>query len=141
MEHKRPFRRTRNAITLLEEIREEEPNKFKPALDGIKELISICENSNPSTRPNYDKLEEWEKPIYDFISSKLKDSGFINADKEHNNKSPLIMLWWNIHGYLPFIVKSSFMEPHDPIHHASAYSRNNAVIKELSVLLKAYEEQ
>lgn len=109
------------------------------AIDKVGEFICLVkENGNTASRNyGYDRLEEWNEPLYNFIHSTLKKFGFKNGDVLHNDKIPNVKFWWAIYGIMSGVIYSPNLRSKTENHHSSAYERNLALEIELSYLLDA----
>lgn len=101
----------------------------------LEDFIVFLESMKPSPKPRYVELDEWQDPVREKIDKYLKANGHIPNDRHHNESSPVIMFWRTVYSTISFITSSAFIETKVARHHASAKSRNNALIKELSVVL------
>lgn len=88
-----------------------------------------------STKTHYDRLDEWSKPIYDFIHTMLDISEFANGHPEKNTSSECIF-WFTIYKLMSSIIYSPNLKTEVANHHSSAYERNEALIKELEYIME-----
>ena len=90
-------------------------------------LVSFIQTA--SKRYGYDRLEEWEKPVYGYLHSMLDKYGFENGEDNGENKDGLF--WWEIYQKTSNITHSRYLETEVARHHASAWERNAALRKEM----------
>ena len=84
---------------------------------------------------HYDGLDEWSKEVYSFIHKMLAKYEFKNGEPEENKKNINASFWLSIYDVLSNICYSPYLETKVPSHHSSAFARNEAMIKELEVLI------
>jgi hypothetical protein len=83
-----------------------------------------------SKETHYQDLDVWVKGCDQKISNYLKDNGFINGDRDHNDKLPDVRFWWTIYGYDP--TNSPNLKTSVRPHHASAFERASATLSDLN---------
>ena len=92
-------------------------------LNEISELSKLA-----SKNTHYDKIDEWYFSVYGLVRKRLKKFKFINGGKIQNNDAKF---WLEIYGIIGSITWSKYLKTDVERHHASAYSRNVALIKEI----------
>lgn len=92
-------------------------------LDGLSQLIEIVQNAQQtaSTQTHYNKLDEWSKPLYEFIHAKLND----NVNYE---------FWKSIFCVMNSVIYSPNLITKVANHHSSAFDRNTAILTELQFI-------
>lgn len=113
-----------------------EENESEIEISTISNIVSLknfCKSLKPSKETHYNLLEEWSKPVYDFIRLHMEHAGFVNGCQ---NQNKTVMIWIAIYELVGKITYSSFLKSEVSPHHSSAYSRNNALIEELEHFLK-----
>jgi hypothetical protein len=113
----------------------------KRVIDDIRRLLCILEklSETASKKTHYDKLDEWNKPIYDFASDTLKRFGFVNGNPEANAKNPPAEFWWRVYQILGDVIYSPHLKSQTENHHSSAWERNEALKCEFCYLLGEIE--
>jgi len=104
-------------------------------LDDFKRLLKLLEELTPSIKPHYHKLDEWSKPIADFVSGMLEKHGFVNGDVAGNKMLDNVMFWWGIYHFEPCYSPS--LKTDVTRNHASAFERNEALKIEFGFVLDA----
>ncbi len=99
-------------------------------LTEVRELVEFCTSQSPTKRTHYHRLDEWSKPIYSVIVTRLEQHGFINGGKDES-QNPAALFWWSIYGLVSSITSSPNLFTCVSRHHASAYERNEALKAEL----------
>jgi hypothetical protein len=97
--------------------------------DIIKLYRLVCEISlSRSQNDFYSDIEEWSKPIYTFIKSRLEHFGFINGQKK---QVPDAQYWLHVFELFLNITLSRHLNTDVVRYQASAFERNEAFKKEL----------
>lgn len=100
----------------------------------LSNLLVLLESSNPSDKTHYHLLDQWSEPIFDFINDRLNESGFVNADPNHNATIPCVVFWYAVYMLFSCIDCSPHLKTSVAQHHSSAKERNEAFIKEVRLI-------
>lgn len=115
----------------------EDTATFTAELNTFLAFIGALRES-ASKGTHYHKLDEWSKPVYQQIHQFLHKHGFINGGAARNlSQPPLADMWWSVYSMMSSIIHSPYLKTEVADHHASAYERNEALIEEITALIKS----
>jgi len=105
----------------------------------FKELLDSLEPT-ASKNTHYDRLDEWSDKVYEYVHDMLKKHGFVNGNMEANAKIPDAGFWWKIYGVVSDVCYSSNLNKTALVatHHTSAYDRNEALRKDVDVIIRKF---
>lgn len=111
------------------------------ALSDLKNYVDYLKNASPSTRTHYQGLDEYVEYKYSYIHDLLDKYGFVNGNKELNNKNKPASFFFEIYSRLDSFAGSQFFISSDGVtpSKSSARDRNNWLISELEQLLRFIE--
>lgn len=107
----------------------------KDDLQGFYLLIK-AQQSTASKNTHYDKLDDWSKPLYQYIHDMLRKYGFVNGDPEANKKLPDALFWWGVYKCMNSVIYSTNLKTQVSSHHSSAWERNEVLMIEVPILAK-----
>lgn len=112
------------------------------SFNDLRNLLPLLERLSltASKQTHYDKLEEWETKVYEYIREKLSKYGFVNGEPEKNRENPEAIFWFNVYSLMSNITYSKNLETEVEARKSSAYERNQALIKDIEILISVYEE-
>ncbi|HHJ3081405.1 TPA: hypothetical protein ACPVZG_005302 [Vibrio parahaemolyticus] len=108
-------------------------------IEETKALIEVCKNSKPTKRTHYTDLDKWIDQLSKFTCEKFYGYGFVNGDREANKNNYPVRYWCKLDSLIVDIIWSPHLNSEVSNHHSSAYSRNEAYITELELILKIAE--
>ncbi|ELP5902734.1 hypothetical protein QTV49_004778 [Vibrio vulnificus] len=108
-------------------------------IEETKALIEVCKSLNPTKKTHYAKLDEWIDPLSKFTTEKYLSHGFVNGNSEANKDCYPVRYWCRLDSLIVDIIWSPQLNSETSNHHSSAYSRNEAYIAELQLILKIAE--
>ncbi len=110
-------------------------------LEELKQFQSLVEQSSETASKNhwYDRLNEWDKPLYNFVSDKLNSNGFIQGQPDMNKNNKRVRVWWELYQYLSSLIYSPNLKSEVANHHSSAFERNEVLRKDMEYIVKYYE--
>jgi len=86
---------------------------------------------------SYDRLDEWQDPVYKLIHARLKKYKFVNGGAAMGIKQPVdAEFWWGIYAVMSHVCYSVNMETEVVRHHASAWERSQALIKDIEDIIE-----
>ncbi|MEK6828999.1 MAG: hypothetical protein AABY15_02650 [Nanoarchaeota archaeon] len=105
----------------------------------FKELLDSME-STASKKTHYDRLSEWSDKAYGYVHDMLKKRGFVSGDMEANANKPDAGFWWKVYGIVSSVCYSSNLKQTALVatHHTSAYDRNEALRKDIDVIIRKF---
>lgn len=115
----------------------ENTNPDHVELQDITKLKEMVKDSSltASKKTHYHGLNDWSRPIWDYIHNMLDKHGFKNGNMETNRKNPKASFWWSVYGIFGNIIYSPNLQTEVSTHHSSAWERNEAFNKELEILM------
>lgn len=110
-------------------------------LEDLNGFLAHLKAASPSTRTHYQGLDEYSDYKYSFIRNILDKYGFVNGEKELNEKNKPVKFFFSIYAKLESFAGSPLFVLSDgaSASKSSARDRNNWLIKELEQLIRFIE--
>lgn len=97
---------------------------------SFKELLQYAKEY-ASKQTHYHKLNDWSDIVHGYVHEMLHKYGFVNGNPKANETNTAAQFWWTIYKKISNLIYSKYLVTIGAHHHASAYERNEALIKEL----------
>lgn len=118
---------------------------IKPSDACLQDLVVFKEivdslASSASKETHYHNLNQWSDQVYEFIHKMLDKYGFINGNVAANEKNVDASFWWKIYSVVGSLIYSPNLKPLVLVanHHSSAYDRNEALRKDLAIIIRRF---
>lgn len=110
-------------------------------LEDLNGFLTHLKAASPSTRTHYHGLDEYSDYKYSFIHKTLNKYGFVNGEKELNEKNKPAKFFFSIYAKLESFAGSPLFVLSDGANFSksSARDRNNWLIREIEQLIKFIE--
>lgn len=91
---------------------------------------------------HYEKLNDWSDPTFQFVHDMLEKYGFKSGDMVGNEKNVDALFWWKIYDVVSNVIYSLNMKLTVlvAIHHSSAFDRNEALKKDIQVIIDHFKK-
>jgi hypothetical protein len=100
-------------------------------------LTQLSETASKKT--HYVGLDEWSDSVHNFVDKKLKQYGFVNGKPEIIK--PNSNIWFNIYAMISNVIYSPNLKTKVANHHSSAFERNEALLKEIEIIINYYNNK
>ncbi len=119
------------------------PGVSDQAKQDVHKLYELVDSlsSTASKEYFYDGLDEWSKPIYVFIRDRMYHFGFVNGQKEQNERNPDVRYWMTMFELFSNTTYSPYLKRVMPNYKSSAWERNEAFKAELQDLISRIDER
>ena len=134
------MKEVKNSYSVNECLAHDQPSK--ECLDDLVSFKSFLDSmtDKASKETHYEKLNDWSDPIFQYVHSMLKKYGFKNGDPEANSKNVNASFWWKIYSVVSNVIYSTNLKPEIlvALHHSSAYDRNEALKKDIDIIIRYF---
>ena len=111
-------------------------DSFNDLSKFLADLYELDKTASKGT--HYDRLDVWLEAVNRGVRNNLEKYGFVNASKEQNDDAAF---WWLIYQVVGGVCHSVHMKTSVANHHASAWERNQALIKDVEDIITFKNEE